>query len=102
MHKGFRDHGSFRVSHRYSISYLLFSAVADVLSTVSRVSLFRNGTTRAMRSSLNGASHVVLWACSAPARTNSFFATMVRASSGTLTIYLLTPHRIRVVCEPPW
>jgi hypothetical protein len=82
--------------------HLIYRSVADVLSTVSRVLLFRNGTTRAMRSSLNGASHVVPWACSAPARTSSFFATMVRASSGTLTIYLLTPHRIRVVCEPPW
>jgi hypothetical protein len=65
--------------------YRLYSSAADVLFTVSRVLLFRNATTRAMRSSLNGVSHVVQWVCSAPARMSSCFVTMVRENMGTLT-----------------
>ena len=38
-----------------------------------------------MRSSLNGANHVVPWVCSDPARTSSYFATMVRACSCTFS-----------------
>lgn len=87
MYEGIRDHGSFRVSHR-RLTRFISRSVADVLSTVSRVLPFRNATIRAMRSSLNDASRVVPWACSALARTSSFFATMVRASSGTFH-YLL-------------
>jgi hypothetical protein len=71
------------------IFYIIYRSTADVPSTVSRVLLFHNATTRAMRSSLNGASHVVRWACSAPARTSSFSATMVTVSSDTVAICLL-------------
>ncbi len=76
--------------------------MAEVLSAVLRASQFRNATIHVMRSSLSGASHAVLWACSAPAKTSSFFAMMVRMTLATLFIYHLTLFlRIRVVCEPP-
>jgi hypothetical protein len=81
MHGGFRDHGSFRVRHHSQSQWLVFYRMAKLSYTVSRVSRFHNPMIYAMRSSLNGASHVVLWACSAPAKTSTFFAMMVRAPS---------------------
>ena len=100
MHEGFRDHGSFRVSHH--LICFVFYRTAELSSTVLRVSQFHNAMIHAMRSSLNGASRVVLWECSAPVKTSSFFAMMVRTSSIVLPICHLTYFlRIRVVCKPP-
>jgi len=60
--------------------------IVDVVSIVSRASLFRSAMIRARRSLLNGASPVVPWACSVPAKTSSFFATMVRTPPHALSI----------------
>jgi hypothetical protein len=59
-------------------------------STISRVSRFHDTMIHAMRSSLNGANHVVLWACSSSAKTSSFFAMMVRTPSVTPPSVILT------------
>ena len=85
-----------------TLSTPCFYWAADLSSTVSRVSQFHNAMIHAMKSSLNGASHVVLWACSVPAKTSSFFAMMVNVPSVTPSICHLTHFlRIRVVCKPP-
>ena len=84
------------------ISYPVYYWMAEVLSTASRASRFRNSTSHPTMSSLNGASHVVPWACYVPAKMSSFSAMMVWAPSVALSVCRLTvSFRIWFVCEPP-